>query len=255
MKNKLPLLLFSALVLILSCGKNTPTEDPESCPPIILLSKISGTTNLDFTYVDRTRLVKIKDGEKSTEVFYTEGSFDYTFKFQYLDNTGTTAKGKVVDVRSMMNDFKPGEEIESNYEGNQLKFQSKISYTYTEESITRTQTRLDDNSVIIQKYTLKNNNIASLDNGSGIIYTYKYDDKRNPLANRILKYRMGSIDFFSANSVVEVEENQNGMRKIIKNTYTYNQDGYPLTMKSVNNEGTIVADYKFEYSILPGGCY
>jgi YD repeat-containing protein len=216
MKNKLPLLLFSALFFILSCGKNTPTEDPESCPPIILLSKISGTNNLDFTYVDKISLVKINDGEKSTEVFYTEGGFDYTFKFQYLDNTTPTAKGKVVDVRSMMNDYKPGEEIESNYEANQLMFQSKISYTYTEESVTRTQTRLDDNSVIIQKYTLKNNNIASFDNGSGTIYTYKYDDKRNPLVNRILKYRMGSIDFFLANSVVEVEENQNGIRKILK---------------------------------------
>ncbi len=253
MKNKLSLLLFSALFLILSCGKNTPTEDPESCPPIILLSKVSGTTNVDFTYVDSRHLEKIKDGQRTTEIFYTD--YTYVFKLQHLDNSTTTTKRKVLEVYTIMDDLKPGDELESDYEGNQLVFQSRNTYAYTDESITKTQTRLDDNSVTIQKYTLKNGNIASFDNGRGTIYTYKYDDKRNPFANRYLKYRMGSIDFFSANSVVEVEENQDGIRKIIKNTYTYNQDGYPLTLKSVNSEGTAVADYKFEYNTLPGGCY
>lgn len=253
MNNKLSLVLFLAVFFILSCGKKDYSEDLEPCPPIILPTKVSGTTNVEISYDDSFRVSKVSEGQKSMEISY--GDHEQIGKIQFLDNTATAAKRIVVQAVSTIAGFLPEIEMGSYYEGDQLLYESRNTYTYTDELITKKQLRLDNNSSVVQKYTLKNGNIATFDNGMGKVYTYTYDDKRNPFFNRILKYRFGSVDFFSANSVVEVQENNNGIKTITKNTYTYNADGYPLTMKSTNSEGAVTATYKFEYKSLPGGCY
>ena len=264
MRYKLTLSLLSALFFILSCSKTNGVDDNSDspCPPLTLLTRVSGTTtlggngssravNMIFSYDQGNRLIRIKDGQKTTKFSYYDSP---GYMVEYLDSTTSIIKKQVLQLQSFAPYAMPQQILESHYEGDQLVFQSTNKYTYVNDLISEVQ-RTSGNTVVVQKYTFKNSNIATFDNGGGTIYSYKYDNKRNPFADRSLKFNMGPIDFASENSPTEIEENVNGVKKISVRAYTYNQDGYPTSVKSVSGDGTVIIDYKFEYGIFPVGCY
>jgi len=263
MKNTLSFLLLFIIIINSSCKKNKPITEDLHCPPILLLTKISGTTSLGsdgsvkkstsfFSYDSYLRLINIKNGKKSIAISY----IDYNpFNIKYSDSTSSIVKLKVIDLQEILSESRPAKEFASYYESDQLVSKTTTNYTYTGGVMTEVRHKLEDNTIVIEKYTFKDGNVETFDNGKGTTYRYKYDAKQNPFAYRLLKYRMGTLDFYSVNTVIETEETKNGVRKTTKNTYTYNQDGYPLTLKLMNSEGTIVADYKFEYGNFSQGCY
>jgi hypothetical protein len=151
--------------------------------------------------------------------------------------------------------FRPSAEEESIYEGDKLVSKSRIKYSYVGDNNTEITYTSSTGATLVERYTFKDRNISSFDNGRGTIYTYKYGNKINPFANWLLMYRMGPTDFFSANEVLEIEENTNGLRKISRNTYTYNKEGYPITLKTINSSGITTQDVKFEYGSFSYGCY
>ncbi|MES2454191.1 MAG: hypothetical protein V4594_01565 [Bacteroidota bacterium] len=264
MRYKLTLSLLSALFFILSCSKTNDADDNNvgPCLPLTLLTRVSGTTTLGdtggsrtvdmiFSYDEGNHLIRIKDGQKTAKFTYYSGP---GYLVEYLDSTTSVIKKQVLQLQEFAPFEKPLKVLESHYEGDQLVFQSTNKYTYVNDLISNVQ-RTSGNTVVIQQYTFKNGNIATFDNGSGTIYSYKYDNKRNPFADRFLKFNMGPIDFASENSPTEIEENVNGVKKISIRVYTYNQNGYPTRVRSVSSDGTVILDYKFEYGIFPVGCY
>jgi hypothetical protein len=262
MKPKLTLLLFSAAMLILSCKKNDSDSDGDTCPPLIMITKVSGVTNLDgngmkavnmvFTYGAGNSLVKIKDGQKTTKFTYDK-DYRFIFEVEHADSAVSPVQRQIFKALSVT-DTGPLRVFEYHYAGNELIFESANNYTYTAGFVSEVQ-RTSGNGVVTQKYTFINDNMVAFDNGTGTVYRYKYNDKRNPFVNRFTRYQTGPVDFSSANLVTDIEEETNGSKKTSKIVYTYNQDGYPLTVKSVNNEGAVTLDLKFEYDEFMRGCY
>jgi hypothetical protein len=133
--------------------------------------------------------------------------------------------------------------------------ESKVKYTYTNGFATEVHRTSAGSATIVEKYTYQSGNIATYDNGKGTVYSYKYDRKRNPFAYKFLQFRMGDIDFTSVNAVIEVEVKENGVSKVSRTVYTYNPEGYPITMKTTDSYGAVTVDYKFEYGSFQPGCY
>jgi YD repeat-containing protein len=262
MKPKLTLLLFSATLLIFSCSKKNDPDNVGPCLPLIMITKVSGVTNLDgkgikavnmvFTYDAANYLVKIKDGQKTTKFTYDKDN-RFIFEVEHADSAVSPVQRQIFKALSMT-DTGPLQVFEYHYEGNQLVFESANEYSYTGGFVSEVK-RTSGNGVVTQKYTFMSGNMVAFDNGIGTVYRYKYDSKRNPFVNRFTRYQTGPVDFSSANLVTDIEEETNGSKKTNKRVYTYNQDGHPLTVKSVNNEGTITLDLKFEYDEFVRGCY
>lgn len=265
MKIKLTLLLLCTLFLNLYCKKQVFDDNRVPCPPITFLSKVTGTNrlagdgslrsvNMTFVYDSNydNRLVGIKDGLRSMDLVYHEWSI---FKILYSDSTTAVASRKVITLGSISQNSAPIAEFESIYQGDKLITQSTVNYTYTNGFATEVQRTSANNPTLVEKYTYQGSNISSYDNGKGTIYRYKYDRKPNPFAYKFLQFRMGDIDFTSVNSVIEVEVKENGVSKVSRTVYTYNPEGYPLTMKTTDSQGAITVDYKFEYGSYQGGCY
>lgn len=263
MKIKLTLLMLSASLFNLSCKKPVIDDNSYPCLPVTILSKVSGTNrlgldgslktvNMILSYDSNNRLVGIKDGRKSMELTYHEWIVS---KIQYADSTTAVPDRKVIALRGVTQNSAPIEEIESIYQGDQLISESKAKYTYTNEFATGVLRTFANNTTVVEKYTYQNGNIATYDNGKGTTYSYKYDRKPNPFAIRLLQFRMGDIDFTSVNSVIEVEVKENGASKVSRTVYTYNSEGYPLTMTTTDSQGIITVDYKFEYGSYQPGCY
>lgn len=265
MKIKLSLLVVSALFLNLSCKKQVFDGNTGPCLPITFLSKVSGTTslggdgslrsvNMIFVYdtYSYIGLVRIKDGKKNMELLPHD---DIIFKIIYTDSTTAVASRKVIAVEGVFQNSAPHSEIESIYQGDKLITESKVKYTYTNGFATEVHRTSAGSATIVEKYTYQSGNIATYDNGKGTVYSYKYDRKRNPFAYKFLQFRMGDIDFTSVNAVIEVEVKENGVSKVSRTVYTYNPEGYPLTMKTTDSYGAVTVDYKFEYGSFQPGCY
>jgi hypothetical protein len=262
MKVKLTLLVLITLFFNLSCKKEVVDENTGPCLPITFLSKVSGTTslggdgstrtvNMTFIYdsTSNNRLVKIKDGRKSMEFNWNKGTI------QYSDSTTAVPSRTVFTFHSVKQNFSPVAETESIYQGDKLVSESEVEYTYTNEFATEVKRTSANNPTIVEKYTYQSGNIATYDNGKGTTYSYKYNRKPNPFAYRFLQFRMGAIDFTSVNSAIEVEVKENGISKVSRTVYTYNPEGYALTMKTTDSQGRITVDYKFEYGSYQPGCY
>jgi hypothetical protein len=265
MKIKLSLLVVCALFLNLSCKKQVFDVNTGPCLPITFLSKVSGTTSLggdgslrsvNMTFVydtnNHNRLLKIKDGQKSIELDYHNWIIS---KLQYSDSTTSVPDRRVITLLGVTLNSSPVAEIESIYQGDKLVSESRAEYIYNNEFATEVQRTFANNTKVVEKYTYQGGNIATYDNGKGITYSYKYDRKPNPFAYKYLQFRMGDIDFTSANSVIEVEVKENGVAKVSRTIYTYNPKGYPLTMKTTDSQGAVTVDYKFEYGSYQPGCY
>jgi hypothetical protein len=262
MKSKLSLLLLIALIFNLSCKKNKIIDVNNDCPPLILLTKVTGSrigtngilqaVNMNFIYNIENSLVKIKDGSISLSIEHDDFA---VFKVQYTDSTTITPKRKVVLLQSSSPPDRPITEEQSIFEGDKLISKSLVQYSYTDESSMVIKHTESTGAILLEKYTFSQGNISSFDNGKGTIYTYKYGKKLNPYADRLLKYRMGLLDFTSINEVTEIEENTNGSKTVTRNTYTYNKDGFPVTLKTINSLGITTQEYKFEYGRFSYGCY
>lgn len=264
MKHKLMLLLFSSTILILSCSKqNNPDYDDQPCLPLFRVTKVSGMTKLDgngsmkavnmtFIYDGYNQLSQIKDGQKTTK-FTFDNDHRFIFEVEHSDSAVSPVQRQVFKALSVT-DAGPLQVTESHYEGNQLVFESANKYIYTDGFVSELQ-RTSGNDVVTQKYTFKNGNMVTFDNGTGTVYRYSYENKPNPFVNRFTRYQTGPVDFTSANLVTDIEQEVNGLKKTTKRVYTYNQEGYPLTVKSANSEGVIVLDLRFEYEKFMYGCY
>ncbi|RZK65175.1 MAG: hypothetical protein EOO85_28685 [Pedobacter sp.] len=262
MKLKLALLMLIALLFNLSCKKYVYESSAGPCPPITYLAKVSGTNssngngsirsvNMNFIYDNYNHLIGIKDGLKSLELTY----HDWLVRtLKYLDSTTTVPNRKVITLRDMST-FLPIVDIDSLFQGNKFITETQVAYSYTNGFATEIKRISSNNATVIEKYTYQSGNIATYDNGKGAIYNYKYDRKQNPFAFKYLQFRMGDIDFTSVNSVIEVEVKENGVSKVSRSIYTYNSEGYPLTMKTTDSQGEVIIDYKFEYGLYRPGCY
>ncbi|WP_276090386.1 hypothetical protein [Pedobacter sp. JY14-1] len=260
MKYKLTL-LFAAAIFILSCSKKDPDENMNPCSPLILVTKVSGMkhesngsvspVNMIFSY-EYGRPIQITDGLKTTKFFY-DSSINSVYKVEHTDSAASPVKRTLFQALNI-SDAGPIQVNEFHYEGNQLTFESVNDYTYTDGLVSKLQ-KTSDNIVLTQKYTWKDGNMITFDNGKGTVYRYKYNDKLNPFVNRFTRYQTGPVDFTSANLVTEIEEVTDGVSKISTMTYTYNPDGYPLTARSVNQEGTVTLYLTFEYQEFKSPCY
>ena len=256
-------MLLCATVLNLSC-KKIQLAEPTSCPPLIMLTKVTGTSKLDgdgtvktvnmvFSYNQSNLLVKIKDGKKGIDIRYADGA--YLVSVQYSDSSASVTKRRLLEPIVVKPFSQPLQEQESIFEGDQLVSTSILNYTYTDELVTKIERTQNNQTLSEQRFSYKNGNIVTYNDGAGKVYNYKYGFNRNPFSNIVLMFRLGTLDFTSVNEPVAVEEIQNGSIKKLTNIYTYNKAGFPLTLKSVDSNGAIVVDYKFEYGEFPVGCY
>lgn len=241
------LLLLFAAILLNACKKDKQSEKEEEKPvPVRLLTRYWGSVNYVggsglreqntiFTYDDQNRLIQMKNGLQIT---------DYTYKDDLLTKINLAYGNGFISVSEISyTEGKPKSSKETLFSApGVIRSETVNNHIYTDGFLTEIQIFSNGALKGTTKYTYENNNVSSSDNGSGVVNTYKYDNKKNPYLNNYMKYLMLYPDFTSINNMVE---NTKTAQKYI---YTYDEEGYPLTQKSP--EGTTpIYDLHFEYIV------
>lgn len=183
-----------------------------------------------FTYDVNGNLIKYEtgDGDDSKEIF------DVTYNAQ---NVPVTGKHRV-------------------YSNAVLVSEEDLVYTVTNGNVTQIEAKNEDDEVTTYKITYQNNNVTKIELASAdgaMAVTATYGDKKSPFAGLSLKHLIAPVNlfgFYSKNEVSSITSSLNGQafaRGII--TYTYGNDGYPLTSSSTNPDDPAEPPFntKFEY--------
>jgi len=262
MKKILFLGLMSAVVFFNSCssnddnGTNTPSE------PKTLLSKITivyydnpaqpDTSIETLQYNNQGELIKTLSSSSSSTFEYSNGR---PVKINYYNNN------QELEYYSVF-----------NYNGDQLvnvkaiysnpDYNRTITYNYNTNGqvISSTLCQSPDCShPIVTTYTYNGNNISSETSESGgssfnSKIVFSYDDKLNPYTNtnKYLKIVMGGAYVVSKNNYLteKISYKSNGVwiqNQTRTSTIQYNSAGYPTQVISKEANGSLSAQYNYEY--------
>jgi hypothetical protein len=252
MKKTLTLLLLSAVILLNACKKGKqPEKEKEKPVPVKLITKYWGTVNnvggsglseqnTIFTYDNQNRLINMKNGTTITDYLYKD---DLVVKINVVIGNGFSMASEI-----SYQDGKPKSSKETLFSAPEvIKSETVNTYIYTDGFLTEIQIFSKGILKGTRKYSYQGNNISRYDDERGNVYTYKYDDKKNPYINKYLKYLMLYPDFTSVNNKIEAVFNGNA-KSAQKFIYTYDDEGYPLTEKSPEGS-TPISDLHFDYVV------
>ena len=189
--------------------------------------------------------ISYENGKVSTVVEkYVRDSHAYTLKYSYIGNQLINVLETIPTNLSINGSIQSGtfcKESQYNYNGN-IVTKIKISYEKDKDGKVVNGSTFTGTTTT---YTFSNENIVKDDNGEDID-EYKYDTQHNPL-------RYGNLDpealFYpqrSKNNLLESSTTRNGTKTTFSYKYTYNKEGYPLTVKHYENN-QLVGTTEYEY--------
>ncbi|KAB1230731.1 hypothetical protein [Chryseobacterium viscerum] len=264
MKNFLFLGLMSSVVFFNSCssnddndGTNTPSE------PKVLLSKITTvyydnpaqpqTSIQTLEYNSQGELIKTLSASGTSKFEYSngkpvkttyykpDGTVDYYSSYTYNGDLLTTVKA----IYTTNPDY--NRTITYNYNTNGQVISSSLCQSP------------DCSNPIVDTYVYNGNNISSeTSEGGGSSYStkivYSYDDKLNPYTNinKYLKIMMGGAYAVSKNNYLteKISFKNNGtweQNQTRTSTIQYNSSGLPAQVISKEANGSLSAQYNYEY--------
>lgn len=253
MKKQLTLLIVTASLLLVTCKKKSGSDEPE-VKPVKLLSRIievSGfpTTTTKFTiytYDDKKRISTIKTGGTTTATYSYHGDdlFSIETKFDDKKNVAevTYENGRPVSVAYKF------------YEGGDLKTQRKKGFIYTGDMIT--ESHVNESGTVAQKIFNRylGGNVVGSDSQTDFFVKrdLTYGTKKSIYYNSRLKYNISiePFDRFSANDLLSsVTKFDNGAEGHQKNTFTYDDDGFPVTLllEFTDESGMSQGTYRYTY--------
>src|SRR5215217_2799360 len=209
MNKLLTLSLVILSICLVSCKKKKVTEEPEKPVPVRLLTRVWGTNyfnqtgttevNTQYTYDDQNRLIKISavKGE-TTSCTYKDGLLT---QVEYHVASSTA----FLITKYAYQNGKPTGSTETWYrEPGVIRSESGTRFIYTEGKVTAIEAISKDKVTGVKKFTYSADNVESYTREDGAVFTYSYDDKKNPYWNKDLKGLMRSTDHFSVNNVIEL---------------------------------------------------
>jgi hypothetical protein len=234
--------LISFLILLsactFSCKKSSPTDNTPVVKNKYLVKAAVGTNATIYTYDSKKRLATIVIGNNSTT---------YSYDDQHLRSVDLEIGGNV--STRVYSEFKyAGEEINSisqkTYVSDTLKKENTISYFYDNGRVKEIRSGTE---VTTFTYDSNNNIITNVYKGPVTIsITSVYDDKKSRFVNSLTKYLVypsvdAGNDRYSHNNIVQNTSELNGKSTVTKYTYTYDNEGYPLT----SNDGRTTTTYSY----------
>lgn len=233
---------YSAVLLICiaftlsGCKKDKQKVSDEQEVTVKLLSKVTeisnGTTRVStYTYDDKNRIVSIKTGNTQETKYSYKGEEIAAIELRN-DNISsnsvfTYSGGKPVKI------------VRKSYDGGTLQKESTYSFAYSGELIT--DINISENGIIAQKRKIKyqDNNIIETESESNVIIKVvnTYGNKFSRFKDTRQKYYTG-VEFFDSFSVNDLLKAviiyPDGSTLTSTHTYTYDIDGYPVTLSTVN---------------------
>jgi len=253
MKKQLTLLIVAASLLLATCKKKSGSDEPE-VKPVKLLSRIievggfptPTTTFRIYTYDEKKRISTIKIGGTTTITYSYHGDELFSVETKFDD------KKYVAEVT--YENGRPVSVVYKLYEGGDLKTQTKKGFLYTGDKIT--EAHLNESGTVMQKtfYRYSGDNVVGIDTESDFVLKQDltYGTKKSIYYNSRLKYNISieGFDRFSANDLLSsLRKYDNGAELREKNTYTYDDDGFPVTLlkEYTNESGMSAGTYRYTY--------
>ncbi|MEJ2905228.1 hypothetical protein WAE58_22470 [Pedobacter panaciterrae] len=257
MKKQLTLLIVAVSLLLVTCKKKSGPDEPEQTP-VKLLSRIievSGfptpTTKFTiYTYDEKKRISTISWAGKefATYTYHGDELFSIDTKFGNKRNLSEFSYA----------DGKPKQIVRKFYTDGELKGGVTLGNIYTGDKIT--EVHVNESGTVAQKrfYRYAGDNIVGYDSQTDvfIIKESTFGTKKSMYFNSRLKYINGieTFDRFSPNDLLaSVIKYPNGAELRQKNTFTYDDDDFPVTLlteatfESGESAGTF--RYTFEYKM------
>ncbi|NRF37118.1 hypothetical protein [Pedobacter foliorum] len=247
MKKQLTLLIVTASLLLVTCKKKSGSDEPE-VKPVKLLSRIievggfpTPTTMFTiYTYDDKKRISTIKIGGTTTITYSYHGDELFSIETKFEDNKN------VVEVT--YENGRPASVAYKNYTNGVLKNQRKKGFLYTGDKIT--EAHVNESGTVMAKifYRYSGDNVVAEDSESDFVLKkdLTYGTKKSIYYNSRLKYNISieGFDRFSANELLSsLMKYDNGAELRQKNTFTYDDDGFPITL---------LKEYTFETGMSAG---
>lgn len=245
------LILSSIFFIFFSCRKEQAIEkEPLYESQLRSITEVKGnvSTVTTFMYDENKRLSAVKKGNDITLYTYSgnkiinievnEGSKTTSTSINYRDSIPYTGISKIYEVGVLQKTL-------------DVNFSSSLSGTG--------QVNFYDNGATFRKvyYVYENGNITEsqvLQNRTLTSYDYTYGERKNILFNANTRWALGldNIDRVSTNEVIRVITEIGYKRYIKKYTYTYNEEGLPIsaliteTDPPLNIERKTSATYTYE---------
>jgi hypothetical protein len=238
------------------CKKDKQKEPDEQEAKVKLLSKVTeisnGLTRVSaYIYDDKNRIISIKtDNTQETKYSYKgEEIAAIELRSDNISNNSvfTYSGGKPVKI------------VRKSYDGGTLLKESTLSFAYSGELITDINT--SENGVIAQKRRIKykDSNIIETESESNVIIKVvnTYGNKFSQFKDSRQKYYTG-VEFFDSFSVNDLLKAiiiyPDGSTLTSTHTYTYDGDGYPITLSTVNIHSAIgaVGESKSTFEYING---
>lgn len=154
---------------------------------------------------------------------------------------------------------KPAKIVRKSYDGGALQKESALSFAYSGELIT--DINISENGIIAQKRKIKykDNNIIETESESNVIIKVvnTYGNKFSRFKDIRQKYYTG-VEFFDSFSVNDLLKDviiyPDGSTLTSIHTYTYDSDGYPITLSTVNTHSAAgaVGESKSAFEYITG---
>jgi hypothetical protein len=243
--------------VISACKKsNDPSEKP--IVPIKVLSRIIHVDNdnkvsfTTFNYDEKKRLRSVSNGTTVDLYQYDGENLSYT---EFWVGSNKT------EYSITYQDGKPIKAVRKMYNTGKLVKEMIMGYIYSSGKLpTEIHTKEADILRAVNKFQYSANNNVIRDEAQTdilIVTENTYDDKRNRFSNTMLGYSLYGepYDRLSPNNILKRKLlYPDGSYLELKNTYTYDAEGFPTTQvsKAVHSVGGDVGTdkYTFEYTTL-----
>lgn len=251
----LGLAIFMCLPLIFACKKSDDSSEKPVVPKKVLSRIIqvdfdNKTSFTTFSYDEKIRLKDVTNAGKTDTYKYDGENLFYT---EFWIGTN-----KTVNTISYQ-DGKPIQTIRKAFNSGTLTKEMTIGYVYGNGPYP-TEIHVKEDGIVMainkMQYSANNNviRIESLTNES-IITENTYDTKQNKFSNTMLGFTIYGepFDRLSPNNVLKRKVTYpDGSYLEITNTYTYDADGFPITLasKAVHSLAGDVGTYKYTYEYI-----
>ncbi len=234
---------FIALTTLSACTGN---DDDSNNSDTVLVKKITSDAGTDyeetatFTY----------DGTKIKRITYDSSNY---IKFTYTGDLLTLSESYedgVLDQKQIFTYNEEGQLIDLKYyeidsDDPSTDYFQRTTYVYNANGTISTTSYDDEagtNVTSTGTLTVVNGNLVSFNN-SNYSGTYTFDTKNNPFKN--IKGYFAIILAGEEGGINNILSSNNDFDQVTTYTYTYNEDGYPVTETELNNNESSVTEYTY----------